>query len=79
LVREGRFRDAAAAITCVRSDADIRDWLDTQPAEFQASYWQRVDLWSPSVRDDDDFERIVTGILSAHRWDQAIELLWNRH
>ena len=75
LIKEGRSSDAVAAITCAGSDADIRDWISAQPAAFQDCYWKRVDLWSPGVRDDDDFERIVTGILNAHRWDQAIELL----
>lgn len=75
LIRNGRTTDAAATITCTQPGADIRDWVDAQPAEFHANYWQRVDLWSPGVRDDDDFERIVTGILNVHRWDQAIELL----
>ncbi len=75
LIRQGRSTDAVSAITCSESNADIRDWVDTQPAEFQDNYWQRVELWSPSVRDDDDFERIVTAVLKIHRWDQAIELL----
>jgi len=75
LIHSGRTADAVAALTSTQSDAVIRDWVDAQPANLQAKYWHHVDLWSPEVRDDDDFERIVTGILNAHRWDQAIEIL----
>jgi len=71
---------AADALATVRSVPEIRDWVDLRADDFQDDYWRQASMSQPTVRDDDDFARIVANLLAAHRWDEAMEFaFWTLH
>ncbi len=71
---------AVEVLVSLRSTPEIRDWVDAQGGRIRQEYWRRASMGVPSVRDDEDFRRIVDGILEAHRWSESIELArWALH
>jgi len=74
LKNEKREDAAVDAVLAVESVPEIRDWVESQTDQIKRSYWNQVLLWHPAVRDDAEFTRIVTYLLSLHRWKEAIYL-----
>lgn len=70
-IQQGLFDKAAQMLAVIESTVEIRDYVDTHP-EIRPQYWKRAYLLCTTVRDVQDFSRIVNNLLSVSRWTDVI-------
>lgn len=72
LIQHGLFDKTAQMLAAIESTVEIRDYVDTHP-EIQAQYWKMAYILCTTVRDAQDFSRIVNNLLSVGRWTIVID------